>query len=296
MIYNKTTGFFTATILPESNAIEYFYYITAKDIKNRFFRLPSEAPGEYYTVTIGVDTEKPVIVHSPIPYFVTTENEIPVTANVDDNLGVDTVYIEYSINNTQQQPFGLTLDSATIYKGIFPVIIDNLNDGDEINYRIVAIDSSLAKNTATSPSNDYYSFKIERIFKPVVQYFNDFNTSTVDFVLYDFEVYTDSGFVNGSLNSPHPYPSPKQNNMDFNFTTLLKHPIILQQNASISYDEVVLVEPGEPLSKYGDDNFWDYVIVEGSKDEGKTWLPLIDGYDSGDNANWLSNYNQEYCG
>jgi hypothetical protein len=60
----------------------------------------------------------------------------------------------------------------------------------------------------------------------------------------------------------------------------------------MSFDEIVLVEPGEVLSKYGDDNFWDYVIVEGSKDNGKTWLPLINGYDSGDNATWKTNYNK----
>ena len=292
MVYNNSTGFFTATILPETDSSKYYYYVTAKDVKNRFFRLPTEAPDEYYSVTIGPDLEKPVITHTPIPYFVTTEKEIPVSAYVDDNLGVDTVYIEYDINSVAQPPFGLTKDSVTFYKGIFPVNINALNDGDEITYRIVAIDSALAKNVAASPSEGSYSFKIERIFNPVIQYTNDFNTTTPDFILFDFDIYQDTGFENGSLNSPHPYPSPKQNNKDFNFTTMLKHPIILQQDASISYDEVVLVEPGETLSKYGDDNFWDYVIVEGSKDEGKTWLPLIDGYDSGDNANWLSNYNQ----
>ncbi len=73
---------------------------------------------------------------------------------------------------------------------------------------------------------------------------------------------------------------------------MLKRPVILRQDAIISYDEVVLVEPGEALSNYGDDNFWDYVIVEGSKDEGKTWLPLIDGYDSRSNSTWLTAYNK----
>ncbi len=292
MLYNKETGYFSTTIIPQNDANEYYYYITAKDIKNRVFRLPTEAPGDYYTVTIGTDTEKPVIAHTPIPYFITTEKEIPVTASVDDNLGVDTVYVEYFINNILQQPFGLTLDSATIYKGVFPVVVENLSDGDEISYRIIAIDSAHTKNTAISPSNGFYSFKIEKIFDPVFEYANDFNISTSDFILYDFDVYTDDGFENGSLNSPHPYPSPKQNNKEFNFTTMLKHPVILQQDAYISYDEVVLVEPGETLSKYGDDNFWDYVIVEGSKDLGKTWLPLIDGYDSRDNNTWLTNYNQ----
>ncbi|MBK6281257.1 MAG: T9SS type A sorting domain-containing protein [Draconibacterium sp.] len=66
----------------------------------------------------------------------------------------------------------------------------------------------------------------------------------------------------------------------------------MQQNGTMSFDEIVLVEPGEVLSKYGDDDFWDYVIVEGSKDNGKTWLPLFNGYDSGDNETWKTNYNK----
>jgi len=61
----------------------------------------------------------------------------------------------------------------------------------------------------------------------------------------------------------------------------------------MSYDEVVLVEPGEALANFGDDDFYDYVIAEGSKDKGKTWLPLADGYDSGANAIWKTNYNKE---
>jgi hypothetical protein len=61
----------------------------------------------------------------------------------------------------------------------------------------------------------------------------------------------------------------------------------------MSFDEVVLVEPGEVLSKFGDENFWDYVVVEGSKNNGKTWLPLAPGYDSGAQPLWKNNYNKE---
>ena len=60
----------------------------------------------------------------------------------------------------------------------------------------------------------------------------------------------------------------------------------------MSFDEIVLVEPGENLSKFGDDDFWDYAIVEGSKDNGKTWLPIADGYDSGANSTWKVNYDK----
>jgi hypothetical protein len=95
------------------------------------------------------------------------------------------------------------------------------------------------------------------------------------------------------LHSPHPYPSPNKNNAHLNFSTLLKYPIILNETGTMSFDEVVLVEPGEVLSKFGDDDFYDYVIVEGSKDKGKTWYPIANGYDSGDNPTWKTNYNKD---
>jgi hypothetical protein len=50
------------------------------------------------------------------------------------------------------------------------------------------------------------------------------------------------------------------------------------------------VEPGEDNSVFGNQNFFDYVVVEGSKDGGATWKPLEDGYDSRYNSEWLSVY------
>ena len=52
----------------------------------------------------------------------------------------------------------------------------------------------------------------------------------------------------------------------------------------------MLVEPGEPGTSFGDWNFWDYVIVEASKD-GVYWRRLIDGYDSDADPAWRTAYN-----
>ncbi len=292
LTYNNTLELFSAIINPGFDTQKIDYYVSASDKMNRTFTVPGEAPAEIYSVTIGPDNTAPEINHSPMPYFVSNGENMVVTAEVNDNLGIDTVFVEFSVNNISQLSFGLALDSANIYSGIFNIDAKLLNDGDIISYKITAIDKSKAGNKTISPSKDDFSFKVEKILEPVGNYFNDFNTSTTDFVLSDFDVYIAVNFKNPSLHSPHPYPSPDQNNSEFNFTTLLKYPIILKQNGTMSFDEIVLVEPGEVLSKFGDDDFWDYVIVEGSKDNGKTWLPLVNGYDSGDNATWKTNYNK----
>lgn len=64
----------------------------------------------------------------------------------------------------------------------------------------------------------------------------------------------------------------------------------------MSYDEIVMVEPGDSGTRFGDDNFWDYVIVEGSKDGGNSWHALTDGYDSSWQSSWLNAYNASMSG
>ena len=57
-----------------------------------------------------------------------------------------------------------------------------------------------------------------------------------------------------------------------------------------------MVEPGADGSVFGDEDFFDYVVVEGSLDFGETWTPLADGYDSRDKSIWLSRYNSSISG
>ena len=293
LINTNSSAYFMAELNPSIETGTIHYYLQAKDTVTRVFTSPTEAPKVLHTITIGPDNEPPEISHSPILYYLLANDNLIISTNADDNLGIDTVFVEYEINGVSQQPFGLTLDTLTLYSGNFNFNLEQLIDGDEITYSITAKDSAIAQNTSTIPADDKFSFKVEKILDPVGGYINDFNNSTSDFILYDFDIYTEAGFENPSLHSPHPYPSPNQDNTNFNFSTILKRPIIIFESGTITFDEIVLVEPGEFLSNYGDDKFWDYVIVEGSKDYGKSWSKLANGYDSRENSTWEENYNNE---
>lgn len=288
---------FKAQLVPGANTAYLNYYISAGDVENRTFRNPSEAPGEFFTVNFGEDNINPEIEHEPIPYYFTVNNKLQINASVSDNLGLDTVYVEYSINGESQVPFGLLPDTITgIYTGEFNFSGSQLQDGDEISYRIIARDASANGNTAQAPSRYDFNFRVEKVFDPIGGYTNDFNNASPDFILSDFDIYTESNFDDGALHSPHPYPSPDMDNTEFNFFTILKYPIILTENAIMTFDEIALIEPGEPGTGFGDSEFWDYVIVEGSKDAGKNWLPLADGYDARANATWEENFNLVFDG
>ncbi len=294
LVSGSEDGMFSATLVPDENTNIITYYVEANDVKNRIKYSPSLAPNEYHQVKFGPDTEQPVISHTPINYFLNNGNSLELTAEVDDNLGIDTVYVEYWINTVLQPAFGLTLKEGDTYSAEFPFNLETLNDGDSIYYKIYAVDSSAARNMVQHPeTGEILSFNVEGVFEPVNQYITDFNSQTPDFLIFDFDIYTANNFENGALHSPHPYPNPGVDNEDYNFSTLLKHPIIINESGTMTYDEVVLVEPGG-YDDYNLFQLWDYVIVEGSKDLGETWLPLVDGYDSGDNALWEQSYNSSF--
>ena len=59
----------------------------------------------------------------------------------------------------------------------------------------------------------------------------------------------------------------------------------------MSFDEIVLVEPGEAGTSYGDEEFRDYIVIEGSKDDGKNWFAFEPGYDCNRESFWLTKYN-----
>ncbi len=281
----------SATLIPDAEVDSISYYLQVKDTMNRVRTLPCYAPREYYVIKFGPDSEKPVITHTPIPYFLMTDEPLLVEAQADDNFGIDTVFVRYALNDGQTMFFGLSKKQGTTYSGYFNFNMEELKDGDIVSYNIVAKDSSLAANTTVFPEDEAMVFKVEEIFDPVSSYVNDFNNSTADFLTYDFDVYTASNFTNGALHSPHPYASPNVDNEEFNFFTFLKYPIIIKEEGSMTFDEVVLVEPGETESAYGDAEYWDYAIIEGSKDYGETWMAMTDGYDSGDKEEWLQSYN-----
>ncbi len=206
------------------------------------------------------------------------------------------------LNQSAQQPTGnLVIDASlrSVYDSTL-VMIDNS--------RYLTIFSDTAKDTlltlafpVSDPStiNVYLtSYKNGMEYKssaqkvnlfplsePQAWYANNFNEPSSDFVGTGFEISTPAGFSNPSINSAHPYPDNTDN------TYQLMVPIeVAPDNATFTYDDIAVVEPGEPGSVYGDALFWDYVIAEGTSD-GVNWIPLLAGYDARYDAAWLNAYN-----
>lgn len=117
---------------------------------------------------------------------------------------------------------------------------------------------------------------------PAFDYVNSLN-SGADFQMTLFSVQTPGGFADPALHTIHSYTNGSAP------IAVLKTPIRIADSTILSYNEIAIVEPGDPGTVFGDGGFWDYVIVEGSRD-GQTWLPVAPGIDARSDPSWESSF------
>jgi hypothetical protein len=118
---------------------------------------------------------------------------------------------------------------------------------------------------------------------PTFEYVNDFESPTTDFVGNGFHIGGESGFSGNAIHSDHPYSDGQT--LIYTLTRPIRVSYAL---ANVEFDEIAIVEPGDPGTEFGDSAFWDYVSVEASLD-GLVWTAL-DGWDAGAHAEWLAAY------
>jgi len=307
--------------LPKSTANrKVSYYWTANELSGKKFTSPAEAPviagtkfGSYNEFVIGVDTVKPIVVYSnPLKYIFTSQTNIPLpTLLASDNLGIDTIYMEYTINGAalKGQGFKKLAGDTYSYSNAFSFLAGTLKSGDVIKYRIVVKDKAKITNVVNLPASGFYEFKVLGILASTKSYVTNFDQQpAADFYLKGFSFSQPTGFSSPSLNSDHPYADGVEESYDGgggsdkftnNDAVLLKPIVIRSDTAKIYFDEVVLVEPGDNgesfLNVDGTVNrsFFDYVIVQGSNDLGKTWSNFTYGWDSNTFTIWQNAWNSK---
>ncbi len=293
---NSDDNFTSAINIPSYNT-DLSYYFFTEDYFKRLYRSPSMIELFKYQVYIGVDTVKPKITHTPVDYYLESVDSVIFKAGVTDNLGIDSVYTEYILNEGTSIQLRLNSIDSVNYSGFVNARLLSLKGGDSIRYRIIATDSAHVPNTTVLPETGYFVIRIEGIGSVLESYTTDFTGVDADFLNDGFSIEKPSGFSNYGLNTRHPYASPEDNDKSIEYTAMLRHPIKFNESGLlINYDEIVLVEPGEPGSVFGSTDFYDYVIVEGSKNFGKSWFKLTDGYDSRIFPPWESAYNSSIVG
>ena len=287
--YNTSTKKFEGD-LPLSNAkglVQYYY--SASTTSNVVYTCPANAPEKKYSFRIGPDYYPPVLKHNPSKMLTTTNPVLDLSAIATDNVGIESVSVIYRINGQDQEPVALNLQGGDVYTGQLEMPA-GLNRNDVVEYKVMAKDNTARGNKRYLPANGYYVVDICETMKPVTGYASNFDSFNEDFEVSDFSIDRPSGFSTGVLHTSNPYPQSTVENEKYSLIAQLKYPIIIEKDGMMKFDEVVLVEPGEKGTVYTEETFWDFVIVEGSKDGGKSWLPVTQGYDSGADELWKSHF------
>jgi hypothetical protein len=280
----------------------YGYYMSFVDLLGRTITSPGKIQAQHTQAiqqlnvfNAGPDKEAPVIVHTPAEFVLEEDQSLVVVAQVTDNTKLSIVTLIYSVAGGSQGTIVMEKISpdSDEYTGTI-AIPTSAKSGDAIKYRISAFDKAAVPNNRVEPASDYYTVYIAGIRSPQLLYVNSFDEPSHDFFGNSFKVETPNGFNNGAIHSHHPYADGTGTNNESHYIYQLQIPILLiETNPFIRFDEIVLVEPGEKNSNFGDSDFYDYVVVEGSTDNGLTWEPFDDGYDSRSSANWLTHYESE---
>jgi len=159
---------YSAQISGIGAASEYYYYIQAKNNQQVTTKLPFNAPADYFRFYAGPDTVMPVISHHSLNNQALIRWPAEVRAQISDNQGIDSAWVEFQINSGMSQSFELFNTTGNSFSNQFPIDSSSLNVGDIIEYKISARDYSTAGNISVLPVNGYYSFEILDVMGVVV--------------------------------------------------------------------------------------------------------------------------------
>ncbi len=264
------------------------YYFEAKTSEGRIIIEPSGAPSKSHTLRIGPDYYIPDLFHNPVKSVSCNSGEIELPACATDNVGIKKVYAEYKINGVVQEPVQFEKKGDDLYS---VRIKSDYKSCNRFEYRITAVDDAERENKRSFPNIGFQQIKIYSPDNSLPGYQTDFSNAANDFVLSDFQISSVSNMAGTWLHTQNPYPVSSVKQEHYNMTATLKHPVIIQPNGTMSFDEIVLTEPGS-REKYP--RLYDYVVVEASKDGGYSWNPITKYYDAGENDTWYSAFGNNF--
>jgi len=297
LISPQSNNTYTATLTVPGYDSELQYYLFAEDVFHRIYRLPSFIDLYRFSVRIGTDTVKPLLTHKPADYYLESVDTFRFEAMAVDNIGIDTLVLEYKINEGPSAYLGMKPDGELTYSNSLNASTLTFAGGDSLRYRITAYDKAAVPNSRTLPASGYFAVIIEDIGPVLESYTTNFTDAGSEFFNIGFDVSKPSGFSEYGLHSKHPYESPETDGDSIVYVAMLRNPVIFDAiGMVIKYKDLALVEPGEVGSVFRTVDFYDYVVLEGSVDFGRTWFSLADGYDSRYTKSWETLYNSAISG
>ncbi len=181
------TNQFAAEMPGAGHADTVYYYLRAVDTMGVTKNLPTTAPSRPFKFYAGPDMIPPVITHTALRDMPTVSWPPMVSATVTDNFGVDSVLVEFRINNDTVMTLPLSrVDTTNTWRN---PLSGSVVVGDSVFYRLRARDISNNGNTSYLPASGYNAFKI-------------LETQTVQYMADGFTIPDGSGNVTDTLIIP----------------------------------------------------------------------------------------------
>ena len=204
---------FTVTLPAPGERTSYQYFFTLQNSRQQPITTPTAAPTDnvFFEFFYDADEILPEIVHEPVTNLDDRSTQLLIEASITDEFtGVDSAFIEYSINDVPQANVLMERNFSDgfrpdLYVGVltFPV---GLNEGDRITYRIIANDKSATSNLISSPEeNGTYEIIITKTLDAINFYVNDFEVDDNDFNGNGFSITQPNNFGEQAIHSIHPY-------------------------------------------------------------------------------------------
>ena len=141
------------------------YYFSIYDVLGEYTFLPGTAPSVPFTYFVGIDTKPPIINHVPIVQKTKYDFPFNLFAEVNDNIGIDSVFLEYNFNGGSYTKTSFTNYRDSIYYVKINPDSSIINSITNIGYRITAVDNSAQLNRKTFPLTGYQHVSIVPGFK-----------------------------------------------------------------------------------------------------------------------------------
>lgn len=146
---------YSGSIPAQGSDIFVEYYISTEDNNGYVRNLPYSAPESFFSFYVGIDDTPPAISHETFPFVEFSELPAHISTSATDLFGIDTVWVEYSVNNGPLMTFGLSGENEN-YSGTFPFDTTSININDDVEYTIYAQDASSAGNQALDGPHNFY--------------------------------------------------------------------------------------------------------------------------------------------
>lgn len=302
MDFDSIKGCFYASI-PSLDFDHYVsYYVTANHVSDSSLvvGVPSFYNKNFYSFFVGKDTVKPTILHDNIIDIPEDSYYLTIKAEVFDNVGVDSVWVKYKIKDVDKKDRISVLSkvSGSVYVGV--VDLRGIMQGSKVLYKVMAADKAIVSNVDSTVGGEplgYYKINVVDRRVSISSFDENFESPESLFKkmsLEGFSVQMPTGFSNYGLHTSHPYLNSSGDGMYNNITATILSPIRLSNgDAFLSFDEICLLELASSGTSYGDHEFWDYCIVEGSKDKNE-WYPFEhEGYKTELYDDWVSTYKSD---